>query len=250
MSFIKKITQTLYIKIKGNYIKKVKKMEKKTLIGLIIIVAIAAIVIFTGCIEEKAATPPPKYCKGDIITKEQESVHIIEYVILDYNKKTDKYKMNFINKGLLKNDKGNWAYLASTFYEKWDDRDFIDQYYPIKIDHVNLSTIMSDREYRNQDEYRVLLSQPKYQTGDVIMFKDHLRVILDYNKTTDMYKTTWVQDTDALGLCYLFSEESPAYAMWERREYAETHKILFVLYENVNLSKIKSSKEYYEKYGY
>ncbi|CAD6490220.1 MAG: hypothetical protein EMLJLAPB_00315 [Candidatus Argoarchaeum ethanivorans] len=60
-------------------------MQKNTIVGLIAIVAIVAAVIFAGCIGEKAATPPPKYCKGDIITDKQEGVS--ELVILDYDRK-------------------------------------------------------------------------------------------------------------------------------------------------------------------
>lgn len=39
---------------KGN-----KNMKKKTIVGVMIVVAIAAIVIFAGCIEEKAPASTP-----------------------------------------------------------------------------------------------------------------------------------------------------------------------------------------------
>jgi hypothetical protein len=223
-------------------------MKKKTIVGLITIVAITVVVIFSGCVEEKVAVPPPKYCKGDIITNED---GFIDRVILEYNAKTDEYKVNFIHKGIFKNDTDKWSYISSDYNSRMHDRDFIEEYYPTKLYHVSLSTIMTEREYRNQDEYRELLSQPMYARGDVIVCKDHLRVILDYNKTTDEYKTTWVQDTDAIGLCYVFFEESSTYARWQSRKSLEERDApLGFVYDHVDPSKIKSVREYYnEKYS-
>jgi len=39
------------------YIERSENMKKKTIIGLINFVAIVAIIIFTGCIEEKSSAP-------------------------------------------------------------------------------------------------------------------------------------------------------------------------------------------------
>ncbi|CAD6490219.1 MAG: hypothetical protein EMLJLAPB_00314 [Candidatus Argoarchaeum ethanivorans] len=164
---------------------------------------------------------------------------------------TDKYKTACIFKGILKSDKDEWAYYLYNDRHWKDrnanDRDFREEYYPIKIDHVDLSTIMTDREYRNQDEYIEFLSQPQYYRGDVIMCKNHLHVVLDYNETTDKYKTAWVLDT-AIGLCYAFPEESSTFGRWQSREYLEDDVLfIYLIYGNGNVdpSTIKSREEYY-----
>ena len=205
------------------------------------IVAIVATVIFAGCIiEENMLASQPKYVRGDVILSTDGAI----WVIFDYNTTTDKYESKAIDK-----QENTWVAWSGT--EGYDDRDYVEKWFTKKIDHVDPSTIMSYEEYRSSLPKPAPTPKPapKYHRGDVIMGTSHLYVILDYNQTTDEYKTTLVQDTDALGLCYLAREESSYFARWQSREYLEKYNVLFV-HDHVDPSNIKSAKEYYREYGY
>jgi hypothetical protein len=128
-------------------------MKKKTLAGLIAIVAIVAAVIFAGCIEEEAPTkvpettpageipketlplrPEPKYSHGDLLRAEGQSSEYA-YLILNYDENNDRYQTIIVQ---LVDDK--WTYTEEP--KKWNDRDYIERTLGvIKIDHIDPATV-------------------------------------------------------------------------------------------------------------
>ncbi|RLG25904.1 hypothetical protein DRN76_02080 [Methanosarcinales archaeon] len=132
-------------------------MKKKTMVGLIAIIAIVAVVIFAGCVEEKAPTstqtstmptytpeltptpeptpiPTPKFKRGDVVTLED--VYKINHLdigdaIIQYDKDSDEY----IEIGADKLYRDEWN-LWTEIGKSNTSRSYIDSYY-IKIGHTS-----------------------------------------------------------------------------------------------------------------
>jgi hypothetical protein len=120
-------------------------MKKKTMVGLIAIAAITAVVLFAGCIEEKApenapagerppSIPESEYSRGDLLRAEGQSSEYA-YLILDYNEGDDRYQTTIVQ---LVNDK--WTYTERP--KTWNDRDYIERTLGvIKIKSIDPATV-------------------------------------------------------------------------------------------------------------
>ena len=146
------LKRILYMDIKKLKPKKRRNgMKKKTIVGLIAIVAITAVVIFAGCIEEKELIvptptptpthPEPTYSRGDVLKNPPTDDHVeIATVVLYYSDYADEYNLNYIHK----NDEGEWYSIAREDYERGVDRDVIeDEEKYCKIDHIDSTEINS-----------------------------------------------------------------------------------------------------------
>ena len=128
------------------------RIEKKTMKTRLIVAILACLLVvglLAGCVDEGK----PKYILGDIIAEKQTSDTFT--VILDYNQNTDEYKTNYISKVA-----GEWRYLVETKHESWDDRRDREDLYPVKIDHVDLTTVMSWDEYWKEGSYEEVSTTP------------------------------------------------------------------------------------------
>lgn len=116
--------------------------------------------IATGCVDKGT----PKYIPGDIIAEKPTSDTFT--VILDYNQDTGEYKTNYISKVA-----GEWRRLSETKHESWRNRRDIEDLYPVKIDHVDLTTVMSWDEYFKEGGYGGVSEtpsiKPKYSHEEV-----------------------------------------------------------------------------------
>jgi hypothetical protein len=87
-------------------------------------------------------TPVPelnKYVPGDIVTDEQ-SQKRVGLAILSYNKDTDKYETRVVTD---RRTDGNWIYESKIFLE---EREHIEELYPVLLAHVELSSIVTLKE--------------------------------------------------------------------------------------------------------
>ena len=110
-------------------------MKRKTVISRAIVVIVVA-VMFSGCVEMH--TPQPKYIRGDVILSTDGAI----WIILDYNKTTDRYDSKAIDK-----QENKWVEWSGTVGS--DDRAYVEKWFTKKIDHVDPSTIISYSEYRS-----------------------------------------------------------------------------------------------------
>ena len=131
-------------------------MKKKNIAGLIAIVAIIAVVMFVGCAEKEEAPmptstptsspsptpsptptslPEPKYDPGDIIAEKPIDKYCL-MTIISYDDYTDEYEVNYI----FRNRDGSWGHFVDDD-TSWLSREFVEEYHPILIAHVDLSTI-------------------------------------------------------------------------------------------------------------
>ena len=146
------LKRILYMDIKKLKPKKRRNgMKKKTVVGLIAIVAITMVVIFAGCIEEKElivptptptpAHPEPIYSRGDVLKNPPtDDPSKIATIVLYYSDYADEYKLNYIHK----NDDGEWYSIAREYHERWADRDVIeDEEKYCKIGHIDSTEINS-----------------------------------------------------------------------------------------------------------
>jgi hypothetical protein len=195
-------------------------------------------VIATGCVDEGK----PKYIPGDIIA-EKPTIKDTLLVILDYNQNTDEYKTSFISK-----DAEEWTNLAPTKHEKWDDREIIETVYPVKIDHVDLTTIMSWDEYGKERGYEEVsatpTTKPKYIPGDIMASKQTGSIfgdiILEYNPKTEEYLTTLIYKAEGEWRHFSITESKNWYD-------EDAIEILFPFkIDHVDLTTVMSWDEYYE----
>jgi len=117
-------------------------MKRRTILGIFAVMVVILALIATGCVDDGT----PKYIPGDIIAEKPTADTFL--VILDYNQNTDEYKTNYISKVA-----GEWRRLSETKHESWDDRRDKEDLYPVKIDHVDLTTVMSWDEYFKEGGY-------------------------------------------------------------------------------------------------
>ncbi|MBN1763534.1 MAG: hypothetical protein JW878_10775 [Methanomicrobia archaeon] len=115
--------------------------------------------LFAGCVEEEetpTATPlpEPKYSSGDVIAEKNINEDMAT-LVLDYDPETDEYKTTYINKV-----DGVWLYRAKSDHEKWWDREFMEEYKPVKLASVDLSEIMSWDEYWEGGGYEEVHATP------------------------------------------------------------------------------------------
>jgi hypothetical protein len=138
---------------------------KKQIITLIAIVAILVAAIFAGCVEKDLGAPvstptsspvvtptqtplhEPKFSQGDIV---QYDTKYLDYatLILDYSPGADSYKMVDIAKV-----NGIWTY-SRYATESWWPRELVEdglEYH--KVDHVDVSKVMSREEYMDGGGY-------------------------------------------------------------------------------------------------
>lgn len=78
----------------------------------------------------------PKYVPGDIIAESSTCYLSGLMTIISYDNVTDEYEVNFIYRDIV-NDW--WLFVDDNTY--WYDREFVEQWYPTLIDHVDLSTV-------------------------------------------------------------------------------------------------------------
>jgi len=141
-------------------------MNKKLGIGIVAIIAIVAIAMFAGCIEEEEAPistpiptpeiaesptptstptpiptpkPEPKFSRGDVVQEKYPTYPDVAHLILDYTPDEDKYKTTLIHKV-----NGVWLYRSED--EHWWSRAIIEGD-EIKVGHVDVSRVMSGDEY-------------------------------------------------------------------------------------------------------
>jgi len=132
-------------------------------------VAITAVVLFAGCVEEETPTttptpvptaiptptstpiatptpeqtliptptplPEPKYVAGDIIAEEPTNKDCL-WTVISYDEATDEYETNYI----FHNRDGTWGHFANEDTNWWE-RDYVEDSHPTLIDHVDLSTV-------------------------------------------------------------------------------------------------------------
>jgi len=124
-------------------------MKRKNVVGFIAIVAIVAVVIFMGCIEEEAPTkvpettpagetlpsrPEPEYSVGDIL-KAKGQGREYAYLILNYDENNDSYQTTIVQLVSAK-----WVYTGKP--KKWNDRDYYERTLGlVKINHIDTVTL-------------------------------------------------------------------------------------------------------------
>jgi hypothetical protein len=86
-----------------------------------------------------ALSNTPKYRPGDIIDDAPTDDGPC-WLVISYDQDTDEYETAVV----FMHDDGSWGYLLGEDTD-WDERDFIEEYYPVLIAHVDLSDI--DIEY-------------------------------------------------------------------------------------------------------
>jgi hypothetical protein len=220
------------------------------------IVAILACLLLVGLLAGCVDKGTPKYIAGDIIAEKPTADTFL--VILDYNQNTDEYKTNYIFK-----DAGEWRYLVETKHESWENRRDKEDIYPVKIDHVDLATVMSWDEHLKEMGYGVSATPttkpkyspekvsttptPKYIAGDIIAReenKDIAWVILDYNQKNDEYQKNFIfKDAGEWRHLAETKEES-----WEDRAYTENIRPLKI--GHVDLATVMSWDEYWNEGDY
>jgi hypothetical protein len=119
-------------------------MIKRFWYGILISLFLISGVFIAGCSDQSPAgstTPVPttaaytvKYTAGDIIALTASSTNY--YVILNYDRSTDQYTRQLINK----NADGSWGHFVNNVSEKVD-RTFVEKAYPIKIAQVKIGAI-------------------------------------------------------------------------------------------------------------
>ena len=113
--------------------------------GILISIFVISCVLIAGCSDQVPADTIPitttsasdvKYVAGDIIAKSASPAEKMLYVIINYEKGTDKYERAWI----YKNSDGSWGYRINTRTDL-SDRVIVEKLYPVKIDHITVSAI-------------------------------------------------------------------------------------------------------------
>ena len=120
----------------------IKKISYGILISLILIFG----VIIAGCSDQApdgtttvptTAVSIAKYVAGDIIGKTAPATENMVYVITKYDSSTDQYTRQL----LYKNPDGSWGHLINNKTGEKVERTLVEKIYPVKISHVNISSI-------------------------------------------------------------------------------------------------------------
>lgn len=168
-------------------------MKRKNIVGLIAIVAIIAMTVLAGCVEEEEVptstvtltpilTGPNQYTSGDVLVKERTEKDCV--FILDYNKTTDEYDVTMIHR----NGNENGWYFEEDDYVSQMARERIDDLSPMVIAHIeDILTIPIVTSTSTP------LSEPKYIPGDIVEEEKPIteiarQIVIGYDKTTDEYE--------------------------------------------------------------
>jgi hypothetical protein len=120
-------------------------MKKKCSYGLLITIILISGVLIAGCSDQSpagttvptTAAPNAKYIAGDIIGKTASTTENMEYVITKYDSSTDQYTRQL----LYKNPDGSWGHFINNKTGEKVERTLVEKVYPVKISHVNISSI-------------------------------------------------------------------------------------------------------------
>ena len=120
-------------------------MIKKCSYGLLITIILISGVLIAGCSDQSlagttiptTAAPNAKYIAGDIIGKTASTTENMEYVITKYDSSTDQYTRQL----LYKNPDGSWGHFINNKTGEKVERTLVEKVYPVKISHVNISSI-------------------------------------------------------------------------------------------------------------
>ena len=119
-------------------------MGEKLVSGLLVCTILLTCVLFAGCSDQSSSStavptttaPLAKYVAGDIIGKSA-STGQFATIILSYDSKRDVY-----NKALVyKNSDGSWGHRVNTQNDTME-RDLVEKTYPVKISHVDVSSVL------------------------------------------------------------------------------------------------------------
>ena len=103
-------------------------------------------VLIAGCTDQSpggtttvptTAASNAKYVAGDIIGKTASTTETMEYVITKYDSSTDQYTRQL----LYKNPDGSWGHFINNKTGEKVERTLVEKVYPVKISHVNISSI-------------------------------------------------------------------------------------------------------------
>jgi hypothetical protein len=118
-------------------------MMKNFRYGILISLFLIFGVLIAGCSDQSPAvtpvtttTVPSKYVAGDIIARTSTSTDQTLYVIINYDRSTDKYTRQL----LYKNADGTWGHFVNNESEKVE-RSLVEKVYPVKIAQVKISAI-------------------------------------------------------------------------------------------------------------
>lgn len=218
-------------------------MKKKTMVGLIAIVAIVAVVMLAGCIDEPASTPvttpavvsAPEYSIGDVLHAEGQNA-AQAFLIINYAKSNNSYQTRAIQATEVyeggKFVGYGWMYAWKETTEKkpiWVKEEDFKALGISKINHMDLATVKP---------YTAPTLKPKYIPGDVIGWdtqsKYVLPTIISYNESTDEYELNHISQKDYFGNIHIrFLNEN---THWSSREVIES--LYPVLITHVDLSTI------------
>jgi len=134
----------------------------------------------------------PLYSPGDIIGDDINDGS--QCIILEYDRGSDKYKNRFIWKF---ND--DWVYIAendtSTVEDMWDNREFLEEYYPTKMAHVeSISEILDFDEYRSFKLKEALDAIPKSKKRNPILSVSTLEKELQWLRFDDYFEEHYEED--------------------------------------------------------
>ena len=134
----------------------------------------------------------PLYSPGDIIGADINDGS--QCIILEYDRGSDKYKNMFIWKI---ND--DWVYIAendtSTVEDTWDNREFLEEYYPTKMAHVeSISEILDFDEYRTFKLKEALDAIPKSKKRNPILSVSTLEKELQWLRFDDYFEEHYEED--------------------------------------------------------
>lgn len=134
----------------------------------------------------------PIYSPGDIIGADINDGS--QCIILEYDRGSDKYKNRFIWKI---ND--DWVYIAendtSTVEDTWDNREFLEEYYPTKMAHVeSISEILDFDEYRSFKLKEALDAIPKSKKRNPILSVSTLEKELQWLRFDDYFEEHYEED--------------------------------------------------------
>jgi len=112
--------------------------------GILISLLLISGVLIAGCSDQSPSGSPvtttaaytAKYAAGDIIARTASSTDQMLYVILNYDRSTDKYTRQLI----YKNSDGSWGYFVNNKTEAVE-RTLVEKVYPFKITQVKVNAI-------------------------------------------------------------------------------------------------------------
>lgn len=175
-------------------------------------------------------TQEPKYQPGDIIYGSPTNGDPC-WLVLSYDQKTGEYETAVV----FKYKDGSWGYRLDEDTD-WDKRDFIEEYYPAYIAHVELSNVKIGYP-SSVPSPPTQTPDPKYRPGDIIdespTNSDPCWVILAYDPKTDEYEKDVI---------FKYKDGTWGYRLdadtkWSGREFTEKYYPAYIAH--VDLSNIR-----------